>query len=73
MENHVHHPRSMLGQPKTGWKCECGSNVFLILLCPDCKGEDSHIIGFQCVNCDSIHVTPSAGVMTWEEDEENVH
>ena len=66
------HDRSMLPQPKTGWKCECGSDVFKLLMCPECKGEESHLIGFECVACSVIHVTPAGGTF-WEENENELH
>lgn len=73
METCMHQPtRSMLPQPKTGWKCECGSDVFRLLMCPECKGEEAHLIGFECVACEVIHLTPSGGAL-WEENENEVH
>lgn len=66
------HQRSMMPQPKTTWKCECGADLFNILLCPECKGDDSHVIGFQCIACESIFVTP-AGAATIEENENVSH
>lgn len=69
---HQHHKRSMLPQPKTTWKCECGCDVFNMLMCPECRGEHAHLIGFQCVSCDIIHVTPSGGSLL-EENENEVH
>lgn len=66
------HQRSMLDQPKTMWKCECGHDKFIILLCPECKGDDSHIVGFQCEKCEVIHVT-QMGADSWSEDENAYH
>ncbi len=63
--------RSMLDQPKTTWVCTCGATVFEVLLCPKCKGEDTHIVGFKCVGCETVHTT--IGTVTWEEDENTVH
>ena len=64
--------RTMLPQPKTSWKCECGSEFFKLLMCPECKGEAAHLIGFQCVGCEVIHITPSGGTL-WEEHEDEIH
>lgn len=66
------HIRSMLPQPKTHWKCECGAHLFVILMCPECKGVDAHVIGFECVACEVIHVTPTGGSL-WEEHENEIH
>lgn len=65
--------RTMLDQPKTSWLCECGDGVFAVLLCPECKGEASHIVGFQCVNCEVIHVTLSANPSVYAENEDVFH
>lgn len=63
----------MLPQPKTGWKCECGSEFFRILLCPDCiTTENSHVFGYECVGCQVIHMAPTGGTL-WEENENEVH
>lgn len=72
MENTVSH--SMLDQPKKGWRCDCGNDNFKILLCPECEGEDAHIIGFECTDerCGIIHMTPT-GAAYWEEHEDAVH
>ena len=65
------HQRSMLNQPKTTWICSCGSQVFEILLCPKCKGtENSHIVGFQCVGCETVHA--SANDSSTNEEYENI-
>ena len=74
METHMHHhhDRSMLPQPKTNWKCACGAHLFIILMCPECRGEEEHVIGFECVACETIHLSPSGGSL-WEEDENARH
>lgn len=73
MENEMHQ-RTMLDQPKTAWMCECGgSKGFDILLCPECKGHESHIIGFECRACKAIHMTLTANPQTYAEDEDVIH
>lgn len=64
---------TMLTKPKTAWVCNCGVAAFHILLCPECEGEDAHIIGFQCVECEVIHLTLSADPAIFVENEDVIH
>lgn len=64
---------TMLTKPKTSWHCNCGHSAFQILLCPECEGEDSHIIGFQCIECQVIHLTLSADPNVFAETEDVFH
>lgn len=63
----------MLDQPKTIWVCSCGHEHFSILLCPKCKGEDTHVIGFQCQDCEMVYSTIPIDPNTIEEYENVVH
>ena len=73
MENDMSQ-RSMLDQPKTTWVCSCGAKVFEILVCPNCiNTPQSHIIGFKCVGCDTIHTTDIEESTFHEEFENVVH
>jgi len=64
---------SMLDQPKTSWVCACGAKLYEILLCPKCKGSDTHVIGFQCIACKIIYTTIPDNPDTYEENENTFH
>lgn len=63
----------MIDQPKTAWVCDCGEHAFRILLCPKCEGENSHIIGFQCIECEVIFVTLTANPSVYVEEGDVLH
>lgn len=68
------HSHSMIDQPKSAWVCDCGKRAgFDILLCPECKGDESHIIGFQCLACEVIHVTLTANPSVYAVEEDVFH
>ena len=64
---------TMLTKPRHAWVCACGEAAFHILLRPECEGENGHIIGFQCVECEVIHLTLSADPHIFVEDEDVLH